>query len=59
LNGVALAQMVQAKQQSIRALFIGRPENKHHTEGVGVFLPVPLDPQALVDTTNRLLSARP
>ena len=59
LNGVALAQIVQAKQQSIRALFIGRPENQHYTEGVGVFLPVPLDPQALVDTTNRLLSARP
>jgi CheY-like chemotaxis protein len=59
LNGVALAQMVRAKQRSIRALFIGRPENQHHTEGVGQFLPVPLDPQALVDAADRLLSARP
>lgn len=59
LHGVALAQMVQAKQQSIRALFIGRPENQHYTDGVGAFLPVPLDAQALVETTNRLLSGRP
>ena len=56
LNGVALAQMVQAKQRSIQAIFIGRPENHHHTKGVGVFLPVPLDPQVLGDTTNRLLA---
>jgi hypothetical protein len=58
LNGVALAQMLRAKQQGIQALFIGRPDNQPHTEGVGVFLPMPLDPQALVETTGRLLSAR-
>ena len=59
LNGVALAQMVQAKQQSIQAVFIGRLENQRHTEAVGLFLPAPLDSQALVDTVGRLLSARP
>lgn len=58
LQGVALAQMVRSKQQSIQALFIGRPENQHYTDGVGIFLPVPLDPQALVDAADRLLSAR-
>jgi hypothetical protein len=55
LNGAALARMVSVKQPAARVVFIAQEQNRHHTRGLGGFLPVPLDPKALVDVVGRLL----
>ena len=57
LNGVALARMLMVKQPNIKVLFAARGEHRHHTETItGAFLPLPLDPEALVDAVGRLLA---
>lgn len=57
LNGVALTRMVKSKRPDVQILFLALPENREHTEGVGDFLPMPVDPFLLVDTIGRLLTA--
>jgi len=58
LNGVALARMVRVKWPGTKVVFIARMENAPHTEGLGVFLPMPLNPELLVATVSRLLVTR-
>jgi DNA-binding NtrC family response regulator len=55
LNGVALARMVRMKRPGTKVVFVARAENASHTEGLGVFLPSPLNPDILVPTVSRLL----
>jgi hypothetical protein len=55
LNGVALARMVRMKRPGTKVVFVAREENAPHTEGLGVFLPRPLNPDILVATVTRLL----
>ena len=47
LNGIALARMMLIKRADVRTVFIARAMFEPHAEGVGTFLPVPLDPSAL------------
>jgi DNA-binding NtrC family response regulator len=49
LNGVALTRMVKSKRPGVQILFLALPENRKHAEGIGEFLPMPLDPYLLVD----------
>ena len=54
-NGVALACMVRVKRPGTKVVFVAREENAPHTEGLGVFLPRPLNPDILVATVSRVL----
>jgi len=55
LNGVALARMVRVKLPGTKVVFIAREENAPYTEGLGVLLPRPLNPDILVATVGRIL----
>ena len=55
MNGVALALMVRMKLPGTKVVFIAREENAPYTEGLGVLLPRPLNPDILVATVSRLL----
>ena len=57
-NGVALARMVRVKRPDIKVVFVAREENAPHTEGLGVFLRRPLNPDILVATVGGLLVVR-
>ena len=57
LNGVALARMVKLKQPMVEVVFVGRPQNAEHIKGDGEFVPLPLDPQALVEAVRRRLAS--
>jgi len=54
-HGVALALMVRAKRRGIKVVFIARKETEPYADGLGVFLPMPLNPDILVATVSRLL----
>jgi hypothetical protein len=58
LNGIALARMLRVKRTDTKVVFIAREEFAPHTEGLGVFLPMPLNPDILVATVGRLLVPR-
>jgi DNA-binding NtrC family response regulator len=55
LNGTALARMVRLRQPSAKIVFVAREENHGYTKELGEFLPVPLDPNGLVDVVGSLL----
>ena len=57
-HGVALARMVRVKRPGTKVVFVARAEYEPHTEGLGVFLPMPLNPDILVATVGRLLASR-
>jgi len=58
LNGVALARMVRHKRPSVRTVLVCQLENgRHVADGVGEFLPHPVDLPVLVDAVSRHLSA--
>ena len=58
LNGVALARMVRLKRPGTKVVFVALEEYAPHTEGLGVFLPMPLNPDTFVATVGRLLVTR-
>jgi DNA-binding NtrC family response regulator len=58
LNGVALARMILAKRPRTKVVFVAREEYAPHTQGLGVFLPRPLNPDIFVATVSRLLEMR-
>jgi DNA-binding NtrC family response regulator len=58
LNGVALARMVRVKRPGTKVVFVAREEYAPHTEGLGVFLPMPLNPFIFVATVGRLLATQ-
>jgi DNA-binding NtrC family response regulator len=58
LNGVALARMIRVKRPGTKVVFVAREEYAPHTEGLGVFLPRPFNPDILVATVSRLLVMR-
>jgi DNA-binding NtrC family response regulator len=57
-HGVALARMVRVKRPGTKVVFVARAEYEPHTEGLGVFLPMPLNPDILVATVSRLLASQ-
>ena len=57
LNGIALARMVRSKRSSISLVLVANPEYAPYSEGLGAFLPMPLDnPHPLVDLVCHLLT---
>jgi DNA-binding NtrC family response regulator len=57
-HGVALARMVRLKRPGTKVVFVASAEYEPHTEGLGVFLPMPLNPDILVATVSRLLTSQ-
>ena len=57
-NGIALARMVRVKRPGTKVVFVAREEYAPHAEGLGVFLPMPFNPDVLVAMVGRLLVAR-
>ena len=57
-NGAALARMVRMKRPGTKVVFIALKETEPYTEGLGVLLPRPLNPDILVATVSRLLVTR-
>ena len=58
LNGVALARMVRVKRPGTKVVFVAREEYALCAEGLGVFLPRPLNPYIFVATVGGLLVPR-
>jgi CheY-like chemotaxis protein len=55
-HGIALARMAWVKWGDIKVIITGRPEFADHAEGVGTFLPNPVDVTQLVEIATQLLS---
>ncbi len=55
LNGAALARMVRYRQPAAKVVFVALDENREYTTELGEFLPMPLDPKALVGVVGRLV----
>ena len=56
-NGVALARIARLRRSGIKVLFAADPEDARHAEGLGAFLPMPVDIVELVATVGRLLAS--
>ncbi len=63
LNGLALVRMLRHKQvalsgrSGLQGVFIGPPEISQQAEQEGDFVPIPLDPQALLAAVGKALLA--
>lgn len=55
-HGVSLALMARTRRPQIKVLFVTRPENQQHTEGVGELLPAPAAADDVIAAAERLLS---
>ena len=55
LNGVALARMAKMTCRNIRVIFTASPELREHAEGLGEFLPLPVDVADLLAAAGRAL----
>lgn len=49
-NGISLARMARAKRPSIRIIFLASPEFEEYAEGLGLFMPMPVNVSDVVDT---------
>ncbi len=60
LNGVALARMLRHNAlRDIGVVFVGRSENERYLDdGVGEFVPHPVDPKALIGAIGRMLQEK-
>jgi DNA-binding NtrC family response regulator len=56
-NGIALARMARAKRPGVRVVFTARPEFAALAEGLGEFVPTPVNIADVVATVARLLAA--
>lgn len=54
-NGISLALVARNSRPGIRVVFTGEPEMARYADGIGVFLPAPVQLTALVETVGRLL----
>jgi DNA-binding NtrC family response regulator len=54
-NGVSLARMARLRRPGIKVLFAGREQMREYTDGVGEFLPSPINIPELVAVVARLL----
>ena len=55
-NGLALARMGRAKRNGLKVVFTALPGFAIHAEGLGVFLPLPVEVTELTAAVMRLLS---
>jgi DNA-binding NtrC family response regulator len=56
-NGVALARMTRIKRPDVRVVFTADPEFAAYADGLGVFVPAPINTGDVVDIVGRLLIA--
>ncbi len=56
-NGVALARMGRAKRSGMKVVFTALTKYAKHAEGLGAFLPLPVEVPDLMETVARLLGA--
>ena len=62
LNGAALVRMLRHQQlmrggqSHLRVIFVALPVNEEYAREEGDYLPMPLDPQALVDAVSAALA---
>jgi len=56
-HGVSLALMARTRRPEIKVLFVTRPENSKHIEGLGKLLPAPATVGDVIDAAERLLSS--
>jgi DNA-binding NtrC family response regulator len=56
-NGVSLARMALAKRPGLRVLLTAQAQFRKYADGLGVFLPAPLDPARTVATVGHMLAA--
>jgi DNA-binding NtrC family response regulator len=54
-NGVALANMARAKSPGIHVVFTALPHYAADAEGLGLFLPMPVDAADVSEAVRRLL----
>jgi hypothetical protein len=54
-HGAALARMARHKRPEIKVLFAAAPEMREHTDGLGEFMPMPVDMQELVEVVAKML----
>jgi DNA-binding NtrC family response regulator len=55
-NGVALALMARTKRPGIQVIFVALPQHAGVAEGLGAFLPMPVNAGEVVQTVERLLN---
>ena len=53
-HGVALALMARQKRSGVAVLFVGPEELAPHTEGLGVFMAVPVTVASVVSAATRI-----
>ena len=51
-NGLSLALVLRTKFPDLNVIFVGRERYRKHTEGVGIFIPHPVDLRKLVDAVQ-------
>jgi DNA-binding NtrC family response regulator len=56
-NGVALARMTRIKRPDVRVVFTADPEFAAQADGLGVFVPAPINIVDVVGIVGRLLNA--
>ncbi len=56
IHGVALANMAKHKHPDLRVLFVGRPETRAFTEGVGRLLEIPATVHDVLENAEQLLA---
>ncbi len=56
IHGVALANMAKHKHPDLRVLFVGRPETRAFTEGVGRLLGIPATVHDVLENAEQLLA---
>ena len=56
-NGVALARMTRNKRPDVRVVFTADPQFAAHAEGLGVFVPAPINIADVVAIVGRMLDA--
>jgi DNA-binding NtrC family response regulator len=54
-NGLSLALAGRSQRPGLRIVFTALPDYKRFTEGIGEFLPFPVDVPKLVETVTRLM----
>jgi DNA-binding NtrC family response regulator len=56
-TGISLARMARYKRPGIRVVFMAPPEFVKHADGLGAFMPMPVDVPDVVHAVSRLLES--
>jgi DNA-binding NtrC family response regulator len=56
-NGISLARMARIRRPGLQVVIVGRPEFAAHADGLGAFVPAPIDIADVVAIVGRRLNA--